>query len=354
MSSDSSANSLFNVAIATIFAREVLEACIIIGNYRTVINKSEHMDEETKKRNLRAVTVAASWASFVAILVVLAVAIPLGILSKNLDDKPVAIIEGVSKVVASVCILQMSLKVPGWLGIYRKVSLIPCKKPKPVLTDEEKEAELGLTVQEIRFNVSWNIWREVAECGVFLIPFFLGSGTKAIPISALAGAAVALFIGIGLYIANSRMKNKTGIAVFLGGLTLFLAVGLFVGGIHEFEEYWPNGESREVYDITNPFWSTSRLPMVLLKPFGFSSSRTVMQICTFWLFLSFGCSLHYLKWRATKKLIEAEAVLASSVSKSGKTIDETDVEAQTREGASDEDRGDSNKSDDPEELEESC
>ena len=330
-------SDLFDIGVATIFAREFLEASVIIGNYRTVINKSNHMDESTKRTNLRAVTVAAALASLVAILVVLAVAIPLGVLSSELDEKTSIIIEGISKVVASVCILQLSLKIPLWLGVYRKVSLNPCKQPRPVLTDEEKERELGLSLKEIRFNVAWNIWREVAECGVFLIPYFLGSNAKSIPISALAGCVISLFIGVGLYIANNRMESKSGLAIFMGGLTLFLAIGLFVGGIHEFEEIWPNGESRSVYELTNEFWSSDRLPMALLKPFGYSWHRSVLQITTFWLSLTLGCTLHFLKYWATQKLIRAELYLEGEVQNPEKSLDpEKDFESpnnETEEGS---------------------
>jgi high-affinity iron transporter len=93
---------LFNVAIATIFAREVLEGAIIILNYRTVIQRNEEWDEETRKKALKNVTYSASIASFVAILVVLALAIPLGVLSKDLNEQTIEIIEGVSKIVASI------------------------------------------------------------------------------------------------------------------------------------------------------------------------------------------------------------------------------------------------------------
>jgi high-affinity iron transporter len=312
-------SDLFNAAIATIFAREFLEASIIIGNYRTVILKSDHMDEENKKQSLKAVTVATAFAAFVAILVILAVAIPLGILSNELDESVIQIIEGISKVVAAVCILQLSLKIPGWLGIYRKVSILPWKKPKPALSSEQKEQELGLSLKEIRFNVAWNIWREVAECGVFLIPFFLGTGAKAIPVSALVGIVIALIIGLGLYVANNRMQSKGFLSFFMSGLTLFLSVGLFVGGMHEFEENFPNGESKNIYEIQNEFWSNKKLPMAILKPFGYSYHRSLLQILCFWLWLLLGCTLHFLKYRATQLLVAAEAAQFSAGEKSVET-----------------------------------
>ena len=302
-SGEDSSSSLFNVAIATIFAREFLEGAIIIGNYRTVIHRNDQWNDDTKARALTTVTRSAAGASLFAIVVVLAIAIPLGVLSKDLDERTVEIIEGISKIVAAVCILQLSVKIPVWLGIYWKVSILPWKNTEKNtdqegnLEDLETEIE-QLSFNELRFNVAWNIWREVAECGVFLIPFFLGTGAEAIPLSALVGIAVSLVLGFGLYVANHKLKSKTVLAWFMSGLTLFLAVGLFVGGCHEFEEVW--GETNVVWKIDNENMSHKKFPMVILKPFGYSSKRTVLQITTFWCFLGVGLFYHFLKWNATR------------------------------------------------------
>jgi high-affinity iron transporter len=142
---------------------------------------------------------------------------------------------------------------------------------------------------------------EVAECGVFLLPFFLeNSNLKAIPISAVIGIAVGIALGLGIYVANHHMKQKFWLCFTMAGLTLFLAVGLFTGGMHEFEEVW--GETKTVWEISNDFFSHKDFPFVLLKPFGWSSKRTVLQICSFWCSLAVGLMYHYLKWSATKKV----------------------------------------------------
>ena len=117
----------------------------------------------SKNDALRAVNVATIVASLVAIAVITCVALPLGILSRSFDKRVSLIIEGVSKIVASVCILQLSLKMPKWLGVY-------VSKKKAV---SDMDIGSGLTLRSIRFNVAWNIWREVAECGVFLLALLL-------------------------------------------------------------------------------------------------------------------------------------------------------------------------------------
>jgi high-affinity iron transporter len=287
---------LFNGAVMTIFAREVLEGTVIIGQYRTVVQRSpDWADPEKQKQGLKAINMAAGLAALVALVLIIIVGVVLAVLSRGFDEKIGDIIEGVSKVVAAFCILQLSLKMPKFLGCYAS------KKGADGV-------EVGLTLKSIRFNVAWNIWREVAEIGVFLIPFFLeGEKAKAIPLSGLAGCAVGALLGGIVYIANKKMKNKTWLAVFMAVLLLFLATGLFTGGMHEFEEVW--GMTPNVYnyrEAAGGFFNEKKLPMAMVKPFGFSAKRSVLQIASFWTFLCFGCLLHFWKWLSTKKIREAQ------------------------------------------------
>lgn len=280
----------------TIFAREVLEGTVIIGQYRTVVQRSpDWADPEKQKQGLKAINMAAGLAALVALVLIIIVGVVLAVLSRGFDEKIGDIIEGVSKVVAAFCILQLSLKMPKFLGCYAS------KKGADGV-------EVGLTLKSIRFNVAWNIWREVAEIGVFLIPFFLeGEKAKAIPLSGLAGCAVGGLLGGIVYIANKKLKNKTWLAVFMAVLLLFLATGLFTGGMHEFEEVW--GMTKNVYnyrEAANGFFNEKKLPMAMVKPFGYSAKRSVLQIASFWTFLCFGCLLHFWKWLSTKKIREAQ------------------------------------------------
>jgi len=294
-----SPSALFNIAIAVIFAREVLEGAVIVGQYRTVIQKSDMMNDERKAAALRTVTRATILAITIAAIVVICVAVPLGLLSRGLNERVVSGIEGGSKLVAAVCILQFSLKMPLWMNVYKKVSVFPCKKYDPV---KGKKNVDSLTLTEIRFNIIWNIWRETAECGVFLIPFFLGTGAKAIPLSAIVGIAISGVLGTLIYIGNNRMKNKGWLVFVMSSLTLFLSVGMFVGSCSEFEQLW--GQTPYVWYIHNPAVNDMRFPFVLLVPFGWSSDRTVLQICSFWIWLFLGCLFHLIKWRRTQWVIQ--------------------------------------------------
>lgn len=319
-------SDLINGAIITIFAREMLEGTVIVGQYRTVVMRSpDWQDPERQKQGLKAINMAALFAAVLAIVVCTAVTIPLALLSREFDENIGIIIEGVSKVIAAICVLQLSLKIPKFLGVY------PSKK-------DADGKEIGLSIKSIHFNVAWNLWREIAECGVFLLPFILtGEGAKAIPLSGIIGIVVGGLFGLIIYMANKTMKNTSWLAAFMAILLLFLSVGLFVGGCHEFEEVW--GETDKVYNIgvrevvttgralaweqrflssedvpaeettityEKTIWSEKQLPFALLKPFGYSAGRTQLQIICFWSWLTLGTVLHIWKYISSKKIREAQ------------------------------------------------
>jgi high-affinity iron transporter len=131
---------VFDIGIATIFTREFLEASVVVGQFRNVILKSdEYQDEKKRMEGLRAVRMATLYAVALAIVVVVAITVPLAILARELDDKAVETIEGISKIVAAIAILQLSLKLPKWLGVY-------------ISTKKDNDVD-GVPLSTIRFNV---------------------------------------------------------------------------------------------------------------------------------------------------------------------------------------------------------
>lgn len=276
---------LFNFPITTIFAREVLEAALVVGQFRTVVLRSpEWEDPEKRREGLRAITNAAIIASLVALVIVVAVSVPLVIKGNDLDPKIVQIIEGISKLVAAVCVGELSLKIPKWLGVYDS------KKDKVALLESK------LTLGNIRFNVAWNLWREVAETGVYLIPFLLTDEWTTIPLSGAVGIILSSILGYAIYYSNQQQKSMKWLAIITAATMGILSVGLFTGGCHEMEKAL--GMTHTVWTLDGDFWSTDRLPMTIFKPFGYSSSRTVLQMVAFWTWLILLVTLHYLKFRS--------------------------------------------------------
>lgn len=298
-----SAQQLFDFAVITIFAREALEGGIILGEYRTVILRmdtwaSRSSSGVTQKQALRAVTVSAVVAAFVAIVMCAAIGIPLALLSKGFDNRTAKFIEGISKIVAAVCLLQLSLKMPKFFGLYySKAEMKRLREQTDTGTasdnidshqsDTIPDLPEQLSLRSIRFNIAWNIWREVAECGVFLLPFFLtGEGIVAIPLSAVVGFLCGASICLLIYYANSHFQSTVWLTVFTVALLLLLSTGLFSGGCHNIQ-ISTSSTTVVLYTIPGEFWSVDRLPMTLLKPFGYSDERTVLQMVSFWVWLLF-------------------------------------------------------------------
>lgn len=143
------------------------------------------------------------------------------------------------------------------------------------------------------------------QCGVFLIPFFLnGDGLEAVPLSAVVGSVVGSIMGIGIYYANKSFTEKISLTVFVALILLFLAAGLFTGGCHNLE--MELGTTKEVWHIQGEFWDVHRLPMTVLKPFGYNDSRTVLEITMYWGWLALGAVLHYRKYKQVPVLVNGK------------------------------------------------
>lgn len=250
-------------------------------------------DPEKQEEALKAVTSSALLSSALALVMIAITAIVLYLVSKDLDGNVIKIIEGVSKVVAAIFILQLSYKLPKWLGVYAA----PRK-------DYHSKVD-GLSIRSIKFNIAWNLWREVAECGAFLIPFFLGNSSRSVPVSGIVGTVVGAAFGVGIFWASNHMHNKGRLAFFLAAVTGQLSVGLFTGGCHEFEKVW--GLTPVVWRIQGKFWDYGRLPMTLIKPFGYSHTRTVLQMCCFWGWMILLIGVHYYKWKESQRFLVENA-----------------------------------------------
>ncbi|KAG8463441.1 hypothetical protein KFE25_004952 [Diacronema lutheri] len=333
-------SGVLEIGVIAIFAREFLEAAIIIGQFRTIIFKSS-LDGERQKRANKIVWASAAVAFMIAFVMILITGIALGAANKNFSMVAAEIIEGVSKVVAAFAILLLSLKVPKWLGLYDATPDV----------EAEEHAKQGafiaawvgcikmfdpndpLEPSALKFNVGWNIWREMAEIGAFLFPYFLRDNQNPllIPASAAVGIAVALVLGGFIYWANGRFSNKVPLAVFMATLTGWLATGLFTGGCHEFEEavYFDCLEKSGVDCRMTPvvfeigakgssgrFWRHWELPMTIFKPFGYSKYPTALMIAAFWSFFVVACGTHYWQYWQNKKAKLAQGASADEPVKS--------------------------------------
>lgn len=126
----------------------------------------------------------------------------------------------------------------------------------------------------------------------------------------MVGSVVGSLMGWGIYIANRRFQDKRALAAFVAALLLVLSAGLFTGGAHNLEVELKT--TRTVWKLEGDFWSIDRLPMTVLKPFGYNDSRTVLEICTYWSWLALGVVLHVRKYRRAPKIDQTTGELIVS------------------------------------------
>lgn len=172
---------LLDFAVITIFAREFLEGTIILGEYRTIIQRGGTRILEpgvTVEKAHRAVWTSAWVAIAAALLVIAAIAIPLSVLSRNFDDGTSKIIEGLSKMVAGVCLLQLSLKLPKFLGVYGSTK--KNKKKTTTKTNKDKAKDAGALAHKDTASVATDNETRTATTG---------SNGAAIQLGAAAGYA---------------------------------------------------------------------------------------------------------------------------------------------------------------------
>ena len=165
--------------------------------------------------------------------------------------------------------------------------------------------------------MAWNLWREVAETGVYLIPFLLTDEWTTIPLSGAVGIFLSSLLGYAIYYSNQQQKSMKWLAIITAATMGILSVGLFTGGCHEMEKAL--GRTKTIWTLDGDFWSTDRLPMTILKPFGYSSSRTILQMLAFWTWLILLVALHYFKFRSID--FDSEELPTSEEGSTGDDVD---------------------------------
>ena len=272
---DSKEQSNFNVAITAIFVREILEGAVIVNNYWKIANQLTEQEQKTrcKKTIIRATVVSIGTAT------VLITGLGFGLYhaGQELDEKTVEVVEGFSKLLASFSIAHMSFKIPKWFNLKDSTAQLESSDQVETLpTTEFNEAKM-------KFDIAWNLIREWAEVGVFLLPFLLAGEVESLPLSSLAGLGISGLFGTGLFFIDKCLSPKA-ICSFSISLTCLLATGLFSGALHELEEAW--GETPKVFDLGEQ-WSHKKLPGAIPAAlFGYSKSPTVLQAAAWGTFAS--------------------------------------------------------------------
>jgi len=225
-------------SIACIVAREFLEGTMFITSHFGAVTKCAKLEQEQKVEYYRRFLLSSAGGLFCGLAVSLGVGFGLKTAFENGEGTEAEVGmeagEGASKLIGAILVCKMMFKMPKWFGIsnYGRIENQEYVIPNTIVPDDVLDSK-----EKMGFNLFWNIFREMAECGSFVaIEGFLNPrafNTLGWSVSVGLAASFATFIIIGL-----SMKYSTG---HVAGVTCsiiiqMLAVGLFTGAAHAFEE----------------------------------------------------------------------------------------------------------------------
>ena len=235
---------LFSVPAFFILFRETLEASIILSVMLALINKIVP-EGPSRKRMKRQVWLGVSLGLGLCLVVATVFLSLYYTVAKEAWDEAEAIWQGVLGLVSAVLSTLMALSMvradtwrEKWEKKLTKVT-VDALSSRAATVDEDAAEGLAsskkgkYTLFFIPFTV---VLREGVEAVIFLGGIGLeGSGT-AYPIPAVVGSICGIAVGYLLY----KGGNRTAFKYFLNVATVLLlviAAGLFVGSVHEFEEF---------------------------------------------------------------------------------------------------------------------
>jgi hypothetical protein len=290
----------FAIDIAAMFARQILEASVVVGLYAICASVKANVGQ--KKQTLKEMWGFAITALIVATATQVALVLPLyqrGDSISSIGAKAIELVQGGSKLIGAIFLLRLSVGLPLWLR----------------LGQSQTNAAAGVTRTDAFFLIAWNLWRELCEAGNYIsIPLLEGSNLPsagATALSAVAGVAIGVAGGLVLYTSYyilARYKKFGLLAAWTALVSGWLASGMFVGAMLEFEQAiarsdvfatrlvakMPNGTEDSGVDVdlfptSTVFslpssWTPTAFPWALAVPFGYAQNPTIVAIASFWAF----------------------------------------------------------------------
>lgn len=127
--------------------------------------------------------------------------------------------------------------------------------------------------------------REGLESVFFLLAIFQQSTGWQAPVGALAGIAVSVLLGYGLYSGGVRLDLRRFFR-FTGGFILLVAAGLAASSLRKFHEagLW-NSLQSVVFDLSETLPMDSPLGAVLSGLLGYQAAPTVGEVIVYLVFL---------------------------------------------------------------------
>jgi len=232
---DTESSSGVNASVACIIAREMLEGIMFISSHAGAVYKS-NIDKSKKMSYYMWIAYGVGAGLLCGLAISLGVGFGLSSINdEGLEEAEIGIEagEGVSKLIGFYFVTKMMLKLPQWFGISNFKG-----EGKKILSVDSTTAEGNVANEkEFAFSLFWNILREAAETGCFVsIEVFISQDArKTLNASVVTGVFSAVGFALIWAFGNYFMPVKN-FAILSSIIIQMLAVGLFTGACHAFEE----------------------------------------------------------------------------------------------------------------------
>ena len=267
-----------SVAIAGIVAREFLEAIMFITSFFGAVINNKTLDANAKIRYYKYMVVGVLCGVLGGLFISLGVGFGLKTAFEEGGGLEAQIGleagEACSKFVGFFFVTKMMFKIPKWFGIsnFGRVENKAYDKPNDPYGNADNTKVLD-SEKVMTLNLFWNLLREMSETGCFVaIEAFLS-------VESMNALGDSVGVGLGCAAGFSILVAYTGVyingkifGVICSVIVEMLAVGLFTGSMHSFEEVRAMREG-----IETPFvWGndqTSETTNSVVKVFGFFGIR---------------------------------------------------------------------------------
>lgn len=250
-----------------IMLREGIEAALIVGIIATYLRQSG-----------RGASMPVVWVGvLLAVALSLFVGAGLQLMAAEFPQKQQELFEGVVGLIAVVLLTSMVF----WMR----------KAARSIKGDLQASVERALSHVDgqgwaLIGMVFLAVAREGLESVFFLLAIFQQSRGWEAPLGALAGIAVAVVLGVGLYSGGVRLNLRRFFRL-TGVFILFVAAGLLAGVLRKFHEagLW-NHLQDVVFDLSRTLPMDSPLGAVLSGLLGYQAAPVVGEVIAYLAFLA--------------------------------------------------------------------
>lgn len=191
--------------------------------------------DENLREGYRTVRRTSAFAVAFALVVYAATAMGVSLNTRGLDPKAVAVLVGVSQLVAAPMLIIASTKVPQWIGVYHQgaIRLVKCS------SDFSRHVESDSNLSNLRRHVRMGVWLHFAKFYVVLMPFYCGAGPATVPVSMIVGAASGFALTVCLCAVRRKYRRHRNAIAF--GTILLLTVFsslIFARGVSWIQTVW--------------------------------------------------------------------------------------------------------------------